>query len=102
MKPDFGAADHGARSQGQQGRRFGFDEALKSIPNGGRCFAQLGEWIQSEVEQDQWQISIAQKEISGFECFGGLLATDPEKSREIEIQSGGIEAISSCLLYTSP
>src|SRR5262245_41228790 len=95
MKPDFSAADHRARGQRQQNGGLMFDKALETIPDRGWSLAQLAQGIEGQIEQDQWQISIAQQQIGSFERFGGFLAADPEQARKIDIQSGGIEAIAS-------
>src|SRR5258706_10531604 len=95
MKPGFGAADHRARRQSQQSGGFVFDEPLEPIPNRGWSFAQLGERIEGEIEDDQRQIAVAQQKVRGFERFGGLLTTDPEQARKTKIESGGIERIAA-------
>jgi len=62
----------------KRGRRW-FDQSLQAIPARRWNAAQFFRWIQNEIEDDEWEISVAQKKIGRLDRFGCLLATDPKQ-----------------------
>src|SRR5688572_28063108 len=52
-------------------------------------FAAFQRRTQVQIEDDEWQIAVAQKEVGGFEGLRGATATDPEKAGEYFVATGG-------------
>ncbi len=67
---------------------------MEAIPGCAGNFSELRGWVHFQVEQHQWQIAVAQDDVGGFECFGGVFATDPEKARQgFLIEGAWVEGI---------
>src|SRR5438132_14048384 len=62
----------------KRGRRW-FDQSLQAIPARRWNAAQFFRWIQNEIEDDEWEISVAQKKIGRLARFGCFRATDPKQ-----------------------
>ena len=66
---------------GENKKRGGscFDQPLESIPTRLRNFPKFSGWIQNQIENNQWEIGIPQKEVSGFDGIDGLGAANPQQ-----------------------
>ena len=72
----------------KRGRR-GLDQSLQAIPTRRWNAAQFFRWIQNQIEDDEWEISVAQKKIGRLDRFGCFLATDPKQM----LQGAGVERL---------
>src|SRR5438105_13368111 len=72
----------------KRGRRW-FDQSLQAIPARRWNAAQFFRWIQNEIEDDEWEISVAQKKIGRLDRFGCFPATDPKQM----LQRAGVDRL---------
>src|SRR6266513_2763078 len=72
----------------KRGRRW-FDQSLQAIPARRWNAAQFFRWIQNEIEDDEWEISVAQKKIGRLDRFGCFRATDPKQM----LQHAGVDRL---------
>jgi len=72
------AADNASAGENEKGAWRCLDQALEPIPTCLWNFAQFLKRIQNEIQNNEWKITIAQKEISGFNCFKRFGTTNPE------------------------
>ena len=70
------------------GRRW-LDQSLQAVPARRWNAAQFFHRIQHQIEDDEGEISVAQKKISGLDRFGRFFATDPKQV----LQGGGINGL---------
>src|SRR6058998_1066851 len=72
-------ADHSLPCQDQTCGRSGFNQALQTIPACLWDLAQVCRRIEHKIDNYQWEVSIAQKQISRFDRIESFGATNPEQ-----------------------
>lgn len=75
-----GGGDEGAGGEGEEGGAGLLGEVAEAIPRGGGDGVEFGRRSELEIEHEEWEIAVAEKEVCAAEGFVCVLTADPEQT----------------------